>query len=242
MSTFVWDGERLQPGVTGEGHLEAADSYLVADGLVVGRSLHEERFVFGAGDEARPFLQAVREVIPARGRWFPRVESRAGRLCVQVRPAPRLRTHSVLWCPDAVDPRVQPTVKGPDLDVLAGWRSASARAGADDALLVGPDGHVHEAANSALVWWEDGRLMVPDAPGHQLDSVTLACTQDVLGAVGRRPIRAEELMAFPVWVGSSLHGWTAVSRWILAGGQQVEGHESPVSPETVNVALWERAE
>lgn len=218
--------------------LAVADSWLVEAGRAVGLRRHERRFAATAGLDAA-FFQSVRDRIPATGRWFPRLEHRAGQNYLVVRPAPELRTSTVLHLPQHPDPRSHPGIKGPDLAVLGAWRARAQAAGADDAVLFTPEGFVVEAANAVLAWWEGGRLMVPTAPG-QLPSVTLAATVALGVPVGRRAITVPELRAQPVWAGSSLHGWTPVHGWVDEGGCRYPARAP--SAAAINTRLWERAE
>lgn len=78
------------------------------------------------------------------------------------RPAPRLRTETTLWVPPTPDPRIHPLTKGPDLALLGTLRAEAQSYGADDALLYGEEGVVHEAANAALIFFdEEGPAMGP---------------------------------------------------------------------------------
>ena len=205
MTLYRWDGGALVEAVEPGSEPDVVDSWLLADGVV--RNWHHHCARFGHAD----FMAAVRAVLPGEGEWFPRVEKHGSALYLRLRPAPPLRTQTVLWVPPTPDPRREPTVKGPDLAVLGELRAQAQAHGADDALLWTPDGLVAEGAHCALAWEEDGRLMVPEHP-RQLPSTTVAGTRE-LRDVGTRPITVEELQTFPVWAGSALHGWTPVVGW-----------------------------
>lgn len=237
-ATLWWrEGRWVRVDTPPAGPPDVADSWLVDGGRAVGLVRHERRFARTAGEDDA-FFRAVRGAIPTTGRWFPRIESRAGEKYLLLRRAPTLRSSTVLHIPEARDPRVRPEVKGPDLAALGQLRAQAQEAGADDAILVDAAGHVVEAANAVLGWWEGENFMVPPTAG-QLPSVTLAQTAELGVPVGRRAVTAEELRGLPVWAGSSLHGWTPVRGWVDGVGFQAAEAPSTVG---VNARLWGRAE
>lgn len=239
MSLLRWDGVGLVSAEEPESSPDVADSWLEHDGYVGSRYLHEERFAGSLpGTETSGFLAAVRAAVRHEGNWFPRIEAHGQMLYLRVRPAPPLRTRTVLWVPPEPDPRVAPRVKGPDLPVLAELRARAQEHGADDALLWSADGLVVEGANCALAWWERGRLMVPEHPG-QLPSVTVAATRALLDDVGQRPVTIAELQQYPVWAGSALHGWTEVVGWVGADGTGTPavGASTPMSAAELTTLL-----
>jgi branched-subunit amino acid aminotransferase/4-amino-4-deoxychorismate lyase len=202
------------------------DSWLLAQGRVRGLRLHEERFRRSCTEQGRGlqdrhvrrFLAAVRAALPRDGGWFPRVEAYAGaRLAVSLRPAPAPMLEIHLWVPPWADPRRQPHVKGPDLATLAALREQARSAGADDALLHGPDGTVLEAAHSAVVWWRDDVLCVPAPELPVLPSVTRGLLLELARARGvpvnceRLPLR--DLGTLEVWAVNALHGIRPVVGW-----------------------------
>ena len=71
--------------------------------------------------------------------------------------------------------------------------------------------------------------MFPEHP-RQLPSTTVQATRAALSFTGARPITVDELLTFPVWAGSALHGWTEVTGW----AEQVE---TPMSTAQVNTLL-----
>ena len=150
--------------------LLAADSWLVDDGRVRAVERHWARFEatcreHGVEPDAVAELRAgVARAVPARGRWFPRVELRAdGELAVEVRPAPAREPTVVAWVADVADPRREPRRKGPDLERLAALRARAAAHGAGEALLSDGDGRLIEGAFTSLLWWEGETLCaVPD--------------------------------------------------------------------------------
>ena len=235
MTLYRWDGSALvecaEPGTAPD----VVDSWLVRDGHVSHWHLHGERF-------GHPwFMHAVRGALPCEGLWFPRVEKHGDVLYLRLRPAPPLRTETVLWIPPSPDPRRAPRVKGPDLGVLGELRERAQEYGAHDALLWTPDRLVPEGANCAVAWWEDGELFFPEHPG-QLRSVTAWATWEALTDTARRPISVEELLTLPVWAGSALHGWTEVVGWVGPSGDRVPAvqEETPLRPAEVNALLRTR--
>lgn len=217
------------------------DSWLLNNGHIRGLNRHETRFAQNCSqlrggptsEFVHHFLAAVRAALPRRGLWFPRLEAdRSGhQLALWLRPAPPLHTSTTLWMPAAPDPRRYPTVKGPDLAVLARLRQQANQTGADDALLYLADGTVLETAHAALLWWRGPVLCLPDQHLPTLASVTvgllveLASQQGV--AVRYERCHLAELVALPVWTANALHGLRWVSRWTgrpeLASGQAAPG-------------------
>jgi branched-subunit amino acid aminotransferase/4-amino-4-deoxychorismate lyase len=207
--------------------LLAADSWLVADGRARAVERHWARFAATcreqgiAPDDLAAFRAEVERALPARGRWFPRVELRAdGELALALRPAPPREPTVVAWVADVPDPRVAPRRKGPDLERLGALRERAATHGAGEAVLADADGRLLEGAYTSLLWWEGETLWaVPDdapiLPGitRQL-LIELACERDA--PVAHRRPRVHELAGHETWLVSALHGIRAVTGW--AGG------------------------
>ncbi|MFP8961059.1 aminotransferase class IV [Streptomyces nanhaiensis] len=230
--------------------LLAADSWLVADGGVRALDRHRQRFTATCAETAGvslrlldAFWTAVVALLPRDpGPWFPRVElERAApgapadtvqpgghRLLYRLRPAPVLGASARVWGLAVPDPRRAPRHKGPDLDALAAVRRRAAEAGADEALLVSPDGVVVEAANSSLLWWEGDVLCHPAAELPALPGVTaLLLTEHAKrSGVEVRPCRRRlsALAGREVWVVNALHGLRPVTAWVdslLPAGEPV---------------------
>jgi branched-subunit amino acid aminotransferase/4-amino-4-deoxychorismate lyase len=224
------------------------DSWLLAAGRVRGLHLHEERFrrscsehVPGLRDRhLRRFLAAVEAALPPDGRWFPRVEAYAGaRLALWLRPAPAPALETRLWVSPSADPRRHPRVKGPDLATLAALREQARTAGADDALLLGPDGTVLEAAHSAVVWWPDDILCVPAPELPVLPSVTRGLLVELALArsvpVNRERLHLRDLEGLEVWAVNALHGIRPVVGWTGAA------RGAAVAPSLPRLAAWREA-
>ena len=154
MNVWRYEGGVMVPG-DGDARIQVMDSFLVAGGAVAGLDLHAARFADSCrrlhGRAVPEQLYAsVADLVPGRGRWFPRVELRGDQFYLRVRPAPPRRETTVLWIPPTTDPRTRPRHKGPDHEALARLRARAVEHGADDALL--HDGtHAREGANCALL-------------------------------------------------------------------------------------------
>lgn len=223
--------------------LLAADSWLVADGRARAVERHWARFSatcseHGVQPEAlAAFRGRVERALPARGRWFPRVELREdGELAVRVRPAPPREPTAVAWIADVPDPRRTPRRKGPDLERLAALRERAAAHGAGEAMLVDADGRLLEGAFTSLLWWEEQETLwaVPDdAP--ILPGITRALLIDLAResdtAVGHRRPAPHELAGRETWLVSALHGIRVVTRWADGG---------PAAGDAPRAATWQR--
>src|SRR5262245_39182214 len=208
--------------------LLAADSWLVDDGRVRAVERHWARFEaacheHGTEPEALSALRAeVEGAVPARGRWFPRVELRAdGELAVRVRPAPAREPTVVAWVADVADPRREPRRKGPDLERLAALRERAAAHGAGEALVSDGEGRLLEGAFTSLLWWEGETLYAVPDDAPILAGITRALLLEVARERGtpvaqRRPA-PPELGGHETWLVSALHGIRAVSGWANGG-------------------------
>ncbi|SDP68602.1 aminotransferase class IV [Lentzea jiangxiensis] len=211
-----WDDDGGWSPSDATGAVRVIDSWLVDEGRVRGLGRHARRFGAAcsrfAGPAADGFLRAVAESVPARGRWFPRVElvetcSRT-RLRLWLRPAPP-RTESVRVWNSGPDRRRLPAVKGIDLDHLTALRAAAAEAGADEAVLLSPEGHVLEGSTTSIVWWRGDTLCGPP-PGLVLPGVTRALLEELAVDSGHPVVTeqatARDLADVPVWAVNALHG------------------------------------
>lgn len=208
--------------------MEAADSWLVTDGLVVGLELHRQRFVTSIPRgrylqlDVDGFWDAAIAAIPRDGDWFPRVElhSRLGgpRLIFRLRSAPERSRSAVLATWMGRDPRRVPSVKGPDLDSMLRVRTAVQKREADEAVILSRDGYVVEGAYSALLWWRGDILCGPPADFERVDSVTARSVVTLATALGvaihEEAVTPAELGGTELWVLSALHGIRIATRWI----------------------------
>jgi branched-subunit amino acid aminotransferase/4-amino-4-deoxychorismate lyase len=209
-----WDGDDGWSPSGATGVARVIDSWLVNEGRVRGFGRHAQRFGEAcsrfSGPETDRFLRAVAESLPARGRWFPRVElvetgSRT-RLRLWLRPAPP-RTTTVRLRNSGPDRRSLPAVKGADLDHLTALRAAAVAAGADEALVLSSEGHVLEGSTTSILWWRGDTLCGPPPGPGLLPGITRALLAELAGP----PITPEsatpaELADVPVWTVNALHG------------------------------------
>jgi branched-subunit amino acid aminotransferase/4-amino-4-deoxychorismate lyase len=227
-AVYRWHDGRLEPleycDMT-ETAVEAADSWLVTDGRALALGLHHDRFLDAVGTRApsvERFWEAALALVPAEGDWFPRVElqSRAGAalLVFRLRSAPTLTRSVVLATHDGPDPRTRPSVKGPDLEAMLRVRTAVQPLGAEEAVILSPDGYVVEGAYSALVWWR-GSILCTVAPEFaRVSSVTERSLVGLATALGvetyAEAVTPAELDGTELWSLGALHGPRIVTRWV----------------------------
>lgn len=204
----------------------AIDSWLSVRGQVLAFSAHVDRFARaveaagGSRDDAEAAIFSAREETPLDGEFFPRVECslNAGQFSFEhsVRVSPARLTSAVLWT-SPLDPRQQPSVKGPDLAELAGLRLLAAEHGANEAVILAHDAVV-EAAHSSIAWWRGDTLCFPDDALPRVDSVTWQVVRTLAMSLGvpLAPERSspDELAGCEVWVMSALHGIRGVTGWV----------------------------
>jgi branched-subunit amino acid aminotransferase/4-amino-4-deoxychorismate lyase len=211
----------------------AADSWLLRDGGVLGLEAHRARFLgslpIGPAAEGGRFWDAAIAGLPRTGSWFPRLELRAPadedaepgtashEFVLRVRPAPELRRDVVLTTHRGPDPRRSPGVKGPDIEGLMAARTAGQGRGADDVVLLAPDGSVAETATANLAWWRGEVLCVPDPELPQVPGVTVGTLVVLARALGidvlHERAAPEELDGREIWTLNALHGIRIVTAW-----------------------------
>lgn len=215
------------------GKLEVADSWLVQDGRVRHLQEHYSRFARWVIEkdpslEFGDFFQLVTALTPRNGAWFPRIEFinnqelKQSQLLLRMRLAPELEGTISLWSFNEPDPRISPLVKGPDLSLGMQMRRAAQMHGADEAVLLSPDGFIIEGALSSIVWFRDDVLY---APGNDFDWIPSITRQEVfsiaesMGLQTRtEKVKPADLVDLEIWALSSLHGIRAVDQWIDLGG------------------------
>jgi branched-subunit amino acid aminotransferase/4-amino-4-deoxychorismate lyase len=233
-----WTAETAPP----DGEVAAAESWLVVDGRARGLDRHWARFARGCAEAGLAIASpraAVEAALPPQGRWFPRVEARAGGdVRLAVRPAPPRAAEVVAWIADRPDPRRAPRRKGPDLERLGALRDEAAGHGAGEALIADADGRLLEGAYTSLLWWEDGALCAVPGDAPILDGVTRAL---LLGIAGDERVEVRFHRPAPaaldgreVWLTSALHGIRVVTAWV--GG----AHSSPPrAGRAEHAAAWQ---
>ena len=222
-----------------------ADSWRVHEGAVRGLELHRERFARSVPASVATeldldgFWQAAIAALPRTGDGFPRVELReqhgARQLLLRVRDAPERRRSIVLATHQGPDPRLQPAIKGPDLETMTRLRTDAQTRGADEAVILSPDGHIVEGSTTSLCWWRGATLVYPDAALARVDSVTLRSVLALATALGIA-VEAEratpaELDGHEVWALNALHGIRIVTSWVDGPAQLAE--------EPGRLAKWE---
>lgn len=206
--------------------LTVADSFLVVDGQTVALAKHLKRFAESVALheelDLADFFAASKAVIPKRGAWFPRFEYRdsqqAGqRLYLRLRKAPERTETLTLWSCTEPDARQNPLVKGPDLSLCQQLRRTANLHGADEAVLLSPDGYISDGALSSIVWVKDNVLYGPDDSTPWLPSVTREIVFDLAVQAGleTKEIRAKpsDLAGAEVWSLSALQGIRAATVW-----------------------------
>jgi len=136
---------------------------------------------------------------------------------LRLREAPDALPSATLWTLDEPDPRVSPSIKGPDLSLGQQLRRRANLHGADEAVLLNSQGLVLEGALSSLVWWRDGVLCAPGPGLPWLPSVTREIVWSIAEQVGAstrfESVKPGSLNGLEIWLLSSLHGIRAVTQW-----------------------------
>jgi branched-subunit amino acid aminotransferase/4-amino-4-deoxychorismate lyase len=208
----------------------AADSWRVSDGRALAIDLHRDRF-FAALEAQLPgaatelalagFWSAVVDSIPRSGNQFPRVELQSRRdapvLVFRQRPAPELKHSVTVATHSGPDPRTRPTIKGPDTAALLKARTDVQRRGAEEAIILSPDGFIVEGAYSAIVWWRGDTLCAPSPELDRVDSVTARSVIALATALGvdiyYEAVPPESLDGLEIWSLSALHGIRIITGW-----------------------------
>jgi branched-subunit amino acid aminotransferase/4-amino-4-deoxychorismate lyase len=219
--------------------LTVADSFLVENGSVRAIQKHFERFRSSikspAGIDFDAFAKAVTELVPREGAWFPRLEYRefqpiGEQFFLRLREAPERTETLTLWSLDEPDPRVSPSIKGPDLSLCQKLRRKANLHGADEAVILSPEGFVADGALSAIMWWEDEVLCAPDDSTNWLPSITRELVLEIAQQAGFRvkpkTARPEDLAGCEVWSLSGLQGIRAATAWQGVPISQPKRHQS----------------
>jgi branched-subunit amino acid aminotransferase/4-amino-4-deoxychorismate lyase len=101
-------------------------------------------------------------------------------------------------------------------------------AGADDALLLTPEGYVAEACIGSLFWWEGERIACPASSLGVLPGVARARLAERVGPLLERHVERGYLDGRPLFVGNAVRGVVPVA--------QLDGVPVPESPDLARVA------
>jgi branched-subunit amino acid aminotransferase/4-amino-4-deoxychorismate lyase len=240
MQTYIFQEGSLTLKESNEKVL-VADSFLVQDGKIRSLQLHIDRFLRGLALKApelepsfNSFLGQALSLIPRTGRYFPRIEvqDREERTLVFIlRDAPEQLGPATLWTYPKPDPRVDLSVKGPELALGSELRALAHIEGADEAILLNSYGEVSEGALSSLVWWRGDVLCAPSNEIPWLESVTRQEIFQIAQSMGIQTMlehrRPEELVGLELWLLSSLQGIRVVSKWQGLSDDFAEGKHVP---------------
>jgi hypothetical protein len=238
-TTFRWQSRALSPRDdcdVAPAAILAADSWLVTEGTVLALGLHRTRFFDAVAELAErhgrtaevdaldldAFWDAAISRIPRAGDWFPRVELRvqhdAAELLLRMRPSPERHRAVRLATFRGRDPRTEPWVKGPDLEAMTRLRTEAQGHGADEAVLLSPEGFVAEGSTTCLAWWTGEALCVPSIELPRIDSVTMRSVLALAAATGvdvlHDDVTPEALEGCEVWALNALHGIRIVTGWV----------------------------
>jgi branched-subunit amino acid aminotransferase/4-amino-4-deoxychorismate lyase len=230
-TTYLWNDGALEPREDCDvlpASIEVADSWLVTDGTVLALDLHRSRW--GTSIPRGRYLQldpgafwdAALAAIPREGAWFPRFELRTQlfrpQLLLRMREAPELKRSVVLATHVGRDPRTAARFKGPDLEAMTRLRTHAQKRGADEAVLLSPDGFVSDGSTSSIAWWRGDAICVPAEDIERVDGVTLRSVLGLATALGidvlYESVTPAELDGLEVWSLNSLHGIRIVTSWI----------------------------
>ncbi|NBS61364.1 MAG: hypothetical protein EBT26_04895, partial [Microbacteriaceae bacterium] len=168
--------------------------------------------------------------IPRTGRLFPRLELRGEQapiLSLIVREAPAQLGPATLWTYPDPDPRLDLTVKGPELALGTELRAQAQEIGADEAILLTKDGEISEGALSSLVWWRGDLLCAPGNEIPWLESVTRTEIFTIATSMNIKTryehVTPEDLVELELWLLSSLQGIRPVVNWLGVSDTFAEG-------------------
>jgi len=235
--TFIYTAGELKPTPALDSDVLVADSFLVVDGRVRSLNLHTDRFTraielkYPELTEHLPqFFEAAWKQTPRTGRLFPRLELRAEQeptLSLIVREAPAQLGPATLWTYPEPDPRLDLTVKGPELALGTELRGQAQELGSDEAILLTSDGEISEGALSSLVWWRGDLLCAPGNEIPWLESVTRTEVFTIAESMGIKTrfehATPQDLVGLELWLLSSLQGIRPVVNWLGVSDNFAEG-------------------
>ena len=227
--TYLWTGDGLvesEPITPDE--VLAADSWRLEDGKVVALERHRVRFQDTVCvhrsliETSHEFVEAVVNALPREGSWFPRIDLIRHNDSVwfryQQRPRPPVDSRAVVTTA-RLDPRVQPTIKGPDLHALAALRLEAQEEGADEAIIV-RNGYICEGAYSTVMAWSMDKRTLHSMGTQEprVPSVTESVVRDIAAENGVRvsadQFSPHDLDGLEVWIVSALHGIRHARAWV----------------------------
>ena len=100
-------------------------------------------------------------------------------------------------------------------------------AGADDALMLTPEGYVAEGCIWSVFWWEGGRIACPASSLGVLPGVARARLGDQVGPLLERHVEREFLEGRPLFVANAARGVVPVA--------ELNGVPVPESPDLARV-------
>ncbi|MFM6980336.1 MAG: aminotransferase class IV [Micrococcales bacterium] len=255
---FRWEAGLLvsNADLLEEVKLAAADSWLVENGRVRSLEAHYQRFADWALPQApaisntiEAFFEAVTAALPRTGRWFPRIElhiegcdkDKLPTLYLRLREAPEQLHDIKLFTYPEADPRLKPTVKGPDLSLCMQLRRHAQMHAADETVLTDSKGFITEGALTSIVWFRNGVLEAPDHQTAWIQSITRSEIFEIAKQVGieTREVHAKpaDLAGCEVWALSSLQGIRPVTSWLNSEGQNLIELAKPVHFESFSKRL-----
>ena len=227
---LVFDsGKLINFDKTDKTPLSVADSWLLEDGRVRSLDRHFSRFQKWVksiepidATVLDEFFVSVRDILPKKGEWFPRIEFReqsslGERLFLRIRPAPERTEFLDLWSFPEPDPRENPLIKGPDLSLCQQLRRKANLHGADEAVLLDKQGYIADGALSSILWWRGDSLCAPDNSTSWLESITRQELFELAAQAGFETVqercKPSDLEGLEVWSASSLQGVRGVRNW-----------------------------
>lgn len=212
------------------------DSFYLAEGNVGGDDAdadflqsHKDRFVqsvqqlFGtdqATQVAQFFDKCIAE-LPSAGAYFPQIRwlgDGAGHGTAELtRPCPQRLTEITATLADIPDPRMIPTIKGPDMPVMAELRAEAQRRGANEIVFADRRGRVLEGTHSAILWWEGDTLCGPPKAAVLRSTMRERVEKEMRKqgfAVAEKWLPLAELPNYRVLSVNALHGIREVTKWV----------------------------
>ncbi|MDY5785496.1 aminotransferase class IV [Corynebacterium sp.] len=235
MTRYVWDHAwvpHTEPALDAKhwDEVTCADSWRHRNGTLSGFDAHRGRFEHTAGPLPDALWATALDLLDQPGDFFPRIVLAAGRIYLEIRPAPAPRTTTALTLPQQgwPEPRTAPLVKGPDLQRLARHRAAYCAPGTDDVAL----DNLAETTTGALVGWCGDTLVVPTATA--LPSITRSQVVRRAIETGVAIEHGQLSPTHPLWFLNALHGISPVDQVWVNGAEMTVPHH----PETEGWVDW----